>query len=430
MGDIATEVVIVLLLLVVNGLFAMSELAVVASRKIRLAQRAADGDRRAKAALALAESPSQFLSTVQVGISLVGVLAGAYGGATIAEAITPSVAQVPLLAPYAGAVSLAVVVAAITYCSLIIGELVPKRLALTHPETIAGWVAGPMRGISRAASPLVWLLTGSTNVVLRVLGLREPAEKHLTEDEIRAIVSEGVATGVLGVTEEALVQRVFRMSDQRVAAILTPRVDIEWVDRQASPDVIRAFLARHRHGQFPVCDGSLDRVVGVVRAADLLPGFAGGAPPRLADVMQEPLFVPDATPVFRLLEAFRHSHRHVAIVLDEFGAVEGMVTATDLLEAFVGDMPTEPAARAIVARQDGSWLIDGATGIDEVAEHLGFEALPEEESGTYHTLGGFILVRLGRIPHEGDTCEWDGLRFEVVDMDGRRVDKVLVSRRV
>jgi putative hemolysin len=273
------------------------------------------------------------------------------------------------------------------------------------------------------------VLTASTNLVLRVFGLRGEAEPHLTEDEIRAVVSQGVESGALNATEEALVQRVFRLSDQRVASILTPRVDIEWVDRKAAGDALRAFLAGHRHSQFLVCDGSLDKVVGVVRAADLLPGFAAGTPPVLADVMQEPLFVPDATPVFRLLETFRVQHRHVAVVLDEFGAVEGLVTATDLLEAFVGDMPTEPAARAIVPRADGSWLVDGTAGIGEVVEHLGLDALPDEESGAYHTLGGFILARLGRIPQEGDAFEWDGVRFEVVDMDGRRIDKVLVARR-
>ena len=426
MAGVSTEIVIVLLLLVANGVFAMSEIAVVAARKVRLAQRAEAGDRRAQRALELANAPSQFLSTVQVGISLVGVLAGAYGGATIAKALEPPIASVPLLAPYAEAIALGIVVAAITYLSLIIGELVPKRIALTNPETIASWVAAPMSAISRAAAPLVWLLTASTNLILRIFGIKGEDETHLTEDEIRAVVSQGVESGALEQTEEALVQRVFRLADQRVASILTPRIDIEWVDVDAPPEKIREFLASHRHSQFVVCAGTLDNVVGTVRAADLLPVVAAGRPARLREVMSEPLFVPDSTEVFKLLEVFRDSHRHAAMVLDEFGAVEGIVTVTDLLEAFVGHIPTEPAQRAMVARPDGSWLVDAATGVGEVFGQLGL-GLPEGEAGTYHTLGGFVLARLGRIPDETDAFEWSGMRFEVLDMDGRRIDKVLVT---
>jgi putative hemolysin len=426
MAGVSTEMVVVLLLLVANGIFAMSEIAVVAARKVRLAQRADAGDRRAQRALELAKAPSQFLSTVQVGISLVGVLAGAYGGATIAKALEPPIASVPLLAPYAEGLALGVVVAAITYLSLIIGELVPKRIALTNPETIASWVAGPMSAISRGAAPLVWLLTASTNLVLKLTGIKGEEEPHLTEDEIRAVISQGVQSGALERTEEALVQRVFRLADQRVASILTPRVDIEWVEVDAPPEKLREFLASHRHSQFVVCASTLDNVVGTVRAADLLPLMAAGRPARLREVMSEPLFVPDSTEVFKLLEVFRDSHRHAAIVLDEFGAVEGIVTVTDLLEAFVGAIPTEPAQRAMVARPDGSWLVDAATGVDEVFGKLGL-GLPESEVGTYHTLGGFVLARLGRIPSEADAFEWNAMRFEVLDMDGRRIDKVLVT---
>jgi putative hemolysin len=426
MSGVSTEIVVVLLLLVANGVFAMSEIAVVAARKVRLAQRADAGDRRAGRALELAKAPSQFLSTVQVGISLVGVLAGAYGGATIAVALEPPIASIPVLAPYAEGLALGLVVAAITYLSLIIGELVPKRIALTNPETIASWVAGPMSAISRAAAPLVWLLTASTNLMLRLTGIKGEDQQHLTEDEIRAVVSQGVQSGALEQTEEALVQRVFRLADQRVASIVTPRVDIEWVDVDTPPEKLREFLATHRHGQFVVCAGSLDNVVGTVRAADLLSYYVRGARVTLREVLREPLFVPDSTEVFKLLETFRDSHRHVAVVLDEFGAVEGIVTVTDLLEAFVGAIPTEAANRAMVPRADGSWLVDAATAVGDVLGPLGLE-LPEDEVGAYHTLGGFVLARLGRIPTEADVFEWSGARFEVLDMDGRRIDKVLVT---
>lgn len=429
MPGVGTEIVVVLLLLVANGIFAMSEISIVAARKVRLQQRADDGDRRAAAALALANAPTQFLSTVQVGISLVGVLAGAYGGATIAEPLQAWLAQIPLLAPYAEALSLGLVVAAITYLSLIIGELVPKRIGLNHPETIASWVATPMQWLARLGGPVVTLLTGSTNLVLRVFGIKGDVEPHLTEDEIRAVISQGAESGALEENEESLVQRVFRVGDQRVGAIMTPRLDIEWVDVDATGEALRDFLAQHRHGQFVVCHASLDNVLGTVRAADLLSIAMKNTPITLRSLIQEPLFVPDSMGVFKLLEALKASHRHLAIVLDEFGAVEGLVTVTDLLEAFVGSLPTDAAAeRPIVARADGSWLVDGATPITEVASEIGLDDLPEDESGAYHTLGGFVMARLGRIPRTADTCDWGGMKFEVMDMDGRRIDKVLVSR--
>ena len=429
MLGVGTEVVVVLLLLVANGVFAMSEISIVAARKVRLQQRADDGDRRAAAALVLANAPSQFLSTVQVGISLVGVLAGAYGGATIAAPLEQTFLQVPLVAPYARGLSLGVVVAAITYLSLIIGELVPKRIGLNHPETIASWVARPMQLLARGGGPVVALLTGSTNLVLRILGIKGTAEAHLTEDEIRAVISQGAESGALEENEESLVQRVFRVGDQRVGAIMTPRLDIEWVDADAVGEDLREFLSVHRHGQFVVCTDSLDNVLGTVRAADLLSVAMKNSPITLRSLILEPLFVPDSMGIFKLLEALKASHRHLAIVLDEFGAVEGLVTVTDLLEAFVGSLPTDAAAeRAIVVRADGSWLVDGATPIDDVSNEIGMDDLPEGEAGAYHTLGGFVMARLGRIPRTADSFEWGGMRFEVIDMDGRRIDKVMVAR--
>ena len=429
MGGVGTEIVVVLVLLLANGVFAMSEIAIVAARKVRLQQRADDGDRMAKAALALAIAPSQFLSTVQIGISLVGVLAGAYGGVTIAKSLQARLEQIPSVAPYAEGLALGLVVAVITYLSLIIGELVPKRIGLNHPETIASWVAIPMMGLARIGAPLVALLTGSTNLVLRVFGIKGQIDPHLTEDEIRAVISQGAESGALESEEESLVQRVFRVGDQRVGAIMTPRLDIEWVDVNATDDQLREFLGGHSHGQFVVCKESLDNVLGTVRAADLLTMAMKGAPINLRSLVLEPLFVPDSMGIFKLLEALKSSHRHMAVVLDEFGAVEGLVTVTDLLEAFVGSLPTDRAdERAIVARPDGSWLVDGATPIDDVVSDLALDELPEDEAGAYHTLGGFVMARLGRIPRTADTFEWSGMRFEVVDMDGRRIDKVLINR--
>ncbi|MGE3886813.1 MAG: hemolysin family protein [Vicinamibacterales bacterium] len=427
---IATEFLIILLLILANGVFALSEIAVVAARKVRLHQRADDGDDRARAALELANHPAKFLSTVQVGITLVGILAGAYGGATIAEPLAARIAVVPELAPYAEGIALGIVVAVIAFLSLVLGELVPKNVALTNPETFASWVARPMMGLARVGGPVVALLTGTTNLILRLFGIKGQVEPHLTEEEIKAIISQGAESGVLEAEEESIVQRVLQLGDQRVAGIMTPRPDIEWIDVDASAEELREFLASHSHTQFVVCHGGLDNVLGLVRSADLLPIAMRGAAIDLRAVTQDALFVPDSMPAVQLLDAFRASHKHMALVMDEFGAVEGLVTVTDMLEALVGHLPESAAeeAAAFVSRADGSWLVEGSASMEEVVERLALEPLPEEEAGAYHTLGGFVMARLGRVPATADWFEWGGMRFEVIDMDGRRIDKVLVNR--
>jgi putative hemolysin len=430
MTPIATELLVIILLVLANGVFAMSEIAVVAARKVRLQQRAEEGDRRAQAALDLARNPAQFLSTVQAGITLVGILAGAYGGAAIAEDVAVPLSAVPLIAPYAHGIAFGLVVAAITFLSLIVGELVPKNIALTAPETLASWVARPMKLLALVGRPVVALLTGATNLILRLIGIREQADPHLTEDEIRAVISQGAESGVIAQTEEGIVQRVLQLGEQRVASIMTPRLDIEWIDVEATPEELRDFLASHSHTQFVVCQGSLDNVLGIVWAAELLPVAMQGRTPDLRHLIRDALFVPDSMPAINLLEAFRSSHKHVALVMDEFGAVEGLVTVTDLLEALVGHLPANAseAEGKFVVRPDGSWLVDGAVSMEEAVDRLELPDLPEDETGAYHTLAGFVMTRLGRIPQAADRFEWEGLRFEVVDMDGRRIDKLLVSR--
>ena len=417
------------MLVLANGVFAMSEIAVVAARKIRLQQRAEEGDARAAAALELANAPAQFLSTVQFGITLIGILAGAYGGATISEPLAAFIAQFPQVAAYAEVVALAIVVAGITVLSLILGELVPKNIGLQYPESIASWVARPMKLLSRIGGPMVKALTGVTALIMRLFGFKAQAEVGLTEDEIRAVISEGAETGVLEPAEESIVQRVFQLGDQRVAAIMTPRVDIEWVDVDSTHEELRDFLASHSHTEFVVCKTDLDNVLGTVRAAELLPAILRGGRIDLRSLVREALFVPDSMPAFKLLEAFRASHRHLAIVMDEFGAVEGLVTVGDLLEGLVGALPADAseAHGAFVARADGSWLVEGSAPMEEVTAKFGLE-VPEGETGAYHTLAGFVMARLGHIPRTADSFEWGGLRFEVVDMDERRIDKVLVTR--
>jgi putative hemolysin len=414
-----------------NGVFAMSEIAVVAARKVRLQQRAEEGDDRARAALALAHDPNKFLSTVQFGITLVGVLAGAYGGARLAKPLAEPIARVAVFAPYADGIALAIVVGGITVMSLIVGELVPKRIGLNNPEAIASWVARPMMLLARVGGPVVHLLTALTNLVLRLFGIKGVAEPNLTEDEIKALISQGAETGAVGATEENIVQRVFQLGDQRVAAIMTPRPDIEWIDVDAGEEELREFLASHAHTMFVVCHGGLDEVLGIVRSADLLPIAFKGSRIDLRSLTREALFVPDSMPAVQLLESFRSSHKHVALVMDEYGAVEGLVTVTDLLTAIVGELPADAseAQGAFVSRADGSWLVDGSAAMEQVTTHFGLDNLPEEEAGAYHTIGGFVMARLGRVPKTADTFEWGGMRFEVMDMDGRRIDKVLVARK-
>ena len=409
----------------------MSEIAVVAARKVRLQQRADEGDERARAALALAHDPNKFLSTVQFGITLVGVLAGAYGGARLAQPLAEPITRIAVLAPYAEGIAFGLVVGAITVLSLIFGELVPKRIGLNSPEAIASWVARPMMVLARIGGPVVALLTSSTNVVMHVFGIKGDAEPNLTEDEIKALISQGAETGAVGATEENIVQRVFQLGDQRVAAIMTPRPDIEWIDVDASEEELREFLASHSHTQFVVCHGGLDEVVGTVRSADLLPLAFKGVRIDLRKLTKEALFVPDSMPAVQLLESFRQSHKHTALVMDEYGAVEGLVTVTDLLTAIVGDLPAD-ASEAIgefVSRADGTWLVDGSAAMEEVLTHFGMDSLPEDEAGAYHTIGGFVMARLGRVPKTADAFEWGGMKFEVMDMDGRRIDKVLVMRK-
>jgi putative hemolysin len=408
----------------------MSEIAVVTARKVRLQQRADEGDSRARAALDLAHDPEKFLSTVQVGITMVGVLAGAYGGNRLAAPLSERIAVIPELAPYAGNIALALVVTVITVLSLIVGELVPKRIGLNSPELIASWVARPMMALARVGGPIVAILTAATNLVLRVFGVKGEAEPNLTEDEIKALISQGAETGAVGVTEENIVQRVFQLGDQRVAAIMTPRPDIEWIDVDAGEEELREFLASHSHTQFVVCHGGLDEVLGIVRSADLLPLAFKGARIDLRSLTREALFVPDSMPAVQLLESFRGSHKHVALVMDEYGAVEGLVTVTDLLTAIVGDLPGDAseAQGSFISRADGSWLVEGSAAMEDVMAHFGLDGLPEDEKGAYQTIGGFAMARLGRVPKAADHFEWGGMRFEVMDMDGRRIDKMLVSR--
>lgn len=430
METIIVEIIIILILLFANGLFSMSELAVVSARKPRLQRRAESGDRRAEAALQLAAEPNDFLATVQIGITLVGILAGAFGGATLAGKLVPVLQQFSALAPYAESLAFGLVVLVITYLSLVIGELVPKRLALGHAEGIARLVAKPMQRLSKISAPVVRLLTTSTDLLLRLFGVRPSGEPVITEDEIRILLRQGAQAGVVEEAERRMVENIFHLGDRYVETLMTPRPDIVWLELNDSPEEIRRKLRASGFSRFPVATGNLDNIVGFVRAKDLLSELLASQQPDLNSVMRRAPFVPESMPVWKVLEEFKGTGVHIAFVVDEHGGTQGLVTHHDILEAIVGDIEpvTNVEDQMIVQRQDGSWLLDGALPVDELRELLKLSRLPGEESGEYHTLGGFVMSQIGRIPHPSDHFEYDGLRFEVLDMDRRRVDKVLVSK--
>ena len=380
-------------------------------------------------ALELAAEPGHFLSAVQVGITLIGILSGAFGEATIAAGISGRIARVPSLAPHAETIALAVVVLGITFLSLILGELVPKRFALRNPEGIAVMIARPMRLLAKAAHPLVWFLSFTTESVLKLLGSRPVSTPPVTEEEIKVMLEQGTEAGVFEQEEQQLVANVFRLDRQKVGAIMTPRVDVAYLDVEDSSDEIQHKILDSAHSVMPVCRGGIINVLGIVHAKDLLRRSLCGEPLDLLSLLKNPLFIPETATAMKLLEMFKKSGRHVAFVMDEYGDVQGLVTINDVLDSIVGDIPSDgkPAEAFAVRREDGSWLLDGMLPMEKFGELFPDVGLPEEESGTYHTLSGFIQMRLGRIPAVADHFEWRGWRFEVVDMDANRIDKVLAA---
>ncbi|MBD2069489.1 HlyC/CorC family transporter [Leptolyngbya sp. FACHB-671] len=429
MSSVTFEILIILLLVIANGVFAMSEIAVVSARKARLQELAEDGDAKAQAALELANAPNRFLSTVQVGITLIGILAGAFGGATLAGRLAPYIGLVPLLKNYSQAIAFGLVVAIITYLSIIIGELVPKRLALASPEKIAASVAIPMQWLSRIAYPVVYLLTSSTDSILRLLGAGGASDEPLvTEEEIKVLIRQGAEAGTFEIAEQDMVERVFRLGDQHVASLMTPRFDITWLDINDSTEVNRQKMIESRHSRFPVCQDNPDHVLGVVNVTDLLARSLLNRSLDLIDILRQPLFVPESTRAFKVLEMFKQSGTHIALVVDEYGVIQGIVTLNDVMEVIIGDVPfaDQPHESPAIQREDGSWLLDGTLPIEKFKEIFEIEEIPGEDRGNFQTLGGFVITQLGRIPTSSDHFEWNNLRLEVMDMDGNRVDKVLV----
>ena len=421
---------ILLVLIFINGIFAMSEIAIVSSRRARLQQLADEGSTGAQSAIQLSEDPTRFLSTVQVGITSIGIMSGAIGESTLAESLRRFFSQIPLIEPYAQPLSLILMVLILTYLSLIIGELVPKRIAMQRPEIIAMLVAKPMQSLSTLAAPLVMLLSWSTNTVLRLLGAKNSTEPSVTEEEIKVMIEQGTEEGVFDRAEQVLVSNVLRLDDRTVGAVMTPRKDIVFLDIQQTFEENRDSLCDSPHTVIPLCDGGLEHVIGLVRTNDLLESLLRGEQidfPRLA---KSPLFVPRSITLMQLLEHFKRAHLPAALVIDEYGEVVGIATVNDVIEAIVGDLPgDEEEDPLIVEREDGSWLVDGMLDLDGLKQLLDVDELPEEELGNFHTVGGLAMLQLGRVPRTGDVFVLEGHRIEIVDMDKNRVDKLLISKQ-
>jgi putative hemolysin len=424
------EIIIILVLIVLNGIFAMAEFAMVSAKKARLQKRADEGDARAAAALEIAHEPTHFLSTIQIGITLIGILAGAFGGTTVARGVAVYLNNFPLLVPYSDIISITLIVLVITYLTLVFGELVPKHLALNSAEDIASAFAKPMHLLSVIASPLVFILSRSTEGVLRVIRVRERAEPPVTEEEIKILLEEGTDAGVFEKAELTMVEGVFDLAVRRTESLMTHRSDVIALDLKDPAEENLRKMTRSGRSHFPAYDGDLDSVAGMVSVKDVLARMVDGCTPDIRASVTKPLFVPGAIPILKLLELFKETGLHIALVTDEYGSIQGIITLHDILEAIVGDVRTlgEPVRTPIVVRQDGSWLIDGDTPIGDVRAAVTVDSLPGEEKGQYRTIAGLVLYMLQRIPKTGDVFDADGLRYEVVDMDGNRVDKVLVTR--
>ena len=423
------DILLVLLLIIFNGFFTLSEMALVSARKSRLKLKADEGDARAARALDLTESYNRFLSTVQIGATLISILIGAFGEVTLADNLASYLEGIPSVAPYSSSLSLALIVLGTTYLTLVLGELVPKRLSLNNPERIALIVAGPMSTLSSLAFPIVRILSTSTNLVLNVLGVKPPKEPPVTAEEIRILIDQGTRAGVFEEEEQDLVERVFRLGERRAISLMTPRADMVWLDVNDSSDDILRKIEEADYFLYPIIDGSVDKILGMVRAGDLLSCTVRETSFDLRSRLLEPVFVPESMAALKILKLFKESGSYAALVVDEFGSVLGMITLRDILEEIVGDLPYihNPQEPDIVERQDGSWLVDGAISVDEFKDVFRVKRLPEEDSGYYQTIGGFVMMYLGRIPSPGDSFEWNGFSFEVVDMDDRRVDKLIVK---
>jgi putative hemolysin len=425
------SILILAVLLILNGVFAMSELAMMTSRQSRLQQSAKAGSRGAAAAVALAREPTRFLSTVQVGITLIGILAGAFGENAFSGKLEPLVSRVPGLEPYADTIALALVVLLITYFSLVVGELVPKRIALAYPEMIASTISRPLNVLSIITAWPVKVLTVSTEVLLKILRIKPQGGDDVSEDDVKALISRAATTGIFTPQELKLFQQTMRAGDLVVRDLMVSRADIIWIEEDEPIDAVRVLVGTSPHSHFPICRGNIDNLVGVVHVKDLVAyGLIAGKDFKVAVVAQKPLFVPERMPALRLLDQFQSTQNHIAFVVDEFGGTLGMLTFNDVTRAIVGDVSRKGATSTptLTRRSEREWLVDGRLPLHELV--VGLELSPEVESTLpdVSTVAGLVTTVLGHIPREGESLKWQGLAIEVIDMDGPRVDKLLVTR--
>lgn len=424
--ELSVELVVVLLLVLLNGLFAMSELALVSLRRARLVILERQGVAGAATARELSDNPQRFLPTVQIGITLVSVLAGVFGGARITAHLEEWLLTMPTLAPFASSLAFTAVVVLTTYLTLVVGELVPKQLALRHPERISAFVAPGLQGLARVGGPVVWVLGKSSYFVLRLFGLHREVRQTVTEEELRAVLEEGAQEGVFETEERQMIERLLRLADKPVRAIMTPRTELVWIDRTDPKSDIAATVREAKHSRLVVCDGTIDNVVGVVQAKDMLERMLGGTGLSIAETLRQPQVIPDTATALDALERLKRDTIGLALVMDEYGSFEGVVTAADVLSAIVGEPEEEEAASDGSDAVAGPLQFDGASPVDEIKARLDLPRLPAE--GSYHTLGGLLLALLKRLPKAGDRIVFGGWRFEVLEMDGRRVSRVSAMR--
>jgi len=429
-----TDILIILFLILLNGVFAMSELALVSAKRMRLEKAAAEGSRGARTALGLADEPSHFLSTVQVGITLISIFNGAFGEASLVARLVPLFKDIPLLAPYAYQASLGLVVMCITVASIILGELVPKRIAMQYPEAMATLIAPPLRLLSVVMAPFVKLLALATEAIVRLFGMGRHKEEAPTEEDITGMIRESTDAGVFEKTEYDIVSRALRLDDKHLKSLMTPRVDLTLVDLEIPREDNLARIACSRYSRMPVCRGDRSRIIGFVHCRDLLAQAVRARSIDAIDIeaaVQEILYVPETISAMALLELFKKNKAEIALIVDEYGDIQGMVTLTDVMSALVGDVSVigEEGENDAVQREDGSWLLDGGVALERFRDILATGMrFPDEETGAYHTLAGFMMYQLGSIPKIAETAHWGGYCFEVMDMDGNRIDQLLVTQ--
>ena len=418
------EILILAGLILLNGLFSMAEIALVSARKSRLEVQANKGDKKAGEALKLSNKPETFLSTVQMGITVISILTGIYSGEKITDDFAAFLNQWPAIADYSYGIATAIVVIIVTYFTIVFGELVPKRLGLSRPETIAKAVASPMRVISLVTHPFIWLLSKSSNIIVKIFGLK-PKDNQLTEEEIKAIISEGTEQGTIEETEQEIIERVFHLSDRNITSLMTHRSDIIWFHLDDTEETIKEKIMSEPHSVYPICDNTIDVIKGVVAIKDL---YVSPDNVQFKNLMRPALFVPENNTAFQVMEKFKESKLHSCFVVDEYGTILGMITLNDILEAIIGDMPQPDLSDyGIIARDDGSFLVDAQIPFYDFLTHFEKAEWMNEGEQEFDTLAGFILHRLQRIPQTGNTLEWKGFSIEIIDMDGHRIDKVLVK---